>query len=136
MNNYFGNNSNENNLNYINPYSSGEFYMSYIPMIPVIPPVFMPRQRQLTPPGPPPDQISEAEMQSQLAKSSGIKSVNQKSIRPCLFRFVYIWPKRGKGFWSWLTYVGKKSVSGYRWYRRRWVYFGMDLKEIKSFICK
>lgn len=62
-------------------------------------------------------------------------AIDQGAIRPCLRRFVYIWPRRGKGFWSWLTFVGPRSVSGFRWDRNTWRYFGMDLREISSFKC-
>ena len=62
-------------------------------------------------------------------------AIDQGAIRPCLFRLVYIWPRRGRGFWAWLTFVGPRSVSGFRWYRNTWRYFGMDLREISSFQC-
>jgi hypothetical protein len=61
--------------------------------------------------------------------------VDSGAIKPCVFRFVYIWPRRGNGFWAWLTFVGRRSVSGFRWERNRWVYFGMDLRDIRSFQC-
>lgn len=63
------------------------------------------------------------------------KFVESSSLRPCRFKFVYIWPRRGAGFWAWLINVGRRSISGYRWSRGRWAYFGMDLREIDSFIC-
>ena len=62
-------------------------------------------------------------------------AIDQGAIRPCLFRLVYIWPRRGSGFWAWLTFVGPRSVSGFRWNRNTWRYFGMDLREISSFQC-
>jgi hypothetical protein len=62
-------------------------------------------------------------------------SVDPGAIRPCIFRLVYIWPRRGRGFWAWLTFVGPRSVSGFRWDRNTWRYFGMDLREISSFQC-
>jgi len=62
-------------------------------------------------------------------------SIDQGAIRPCLFRMVYIWPRRGSGFWAWLTFVGPRSISGFRWNRNSWRYFGMDLREISSFQC-
>ena len=65
----------------------------------------------------------------------GIQAVDPGSIRPCTFRFVYIWPTRGRGFWAWLTFVGRRSASGFRWNGRRWVYFGIDLRRIESFVC-
>lgn len=61
--------------------------------------------------------------------------VEQGAIGPCVFRFVYIWPRRGSGFWAWLTFVGRRSVSGFRWTGRSWRYFGMDLRDIRSFQC-
>lgn len=62
-------------------------------------------------------------------------AIDQGAIRPCLFRLVYIWPRRGRGFWAWLTFVGPRSVSGFRWERNTWRYFGMDLRNISSFQC-
>jgi hypothetical protein len=62
-------------------------------------------------------------------------AVDPGAIRPCRNSFVYIWPRRGNGFWAWLTFVGPKSVAGFRFYRNRWSYFGMDLREISSFSC-
>ena len=62
-------------------------------------------------------------------------AVDQGSIRPCLFKFVYIWPRRGRGFWSWIVFVGPRSISGFRWDRNNWRYFGMDLRNINSFQC-
>jgi len=62
-------------------------------------------------------------------------AIDQGAIRPCLRRFIYIWPRRGRGFWAWLTFVGPRSISGFRWDRNTWRYFGMDLREISSFQC-
>jgi hypothetical protein len=63
------------------------------------------------------------------------QAVDSGAIRPCIYRFVYIWPRRGRGFWAWLVFVGPRSVSGFRWYRNTWRYFGMDLRNISSFQC-
>lgn len=65
----------------------------------------------------------------------GVKFVDPGAIRPCTFRFIYIWPRRGRGFWAWLTFVGPRSVAGFRWTGNSWRYFGMDLREITSFQC-
>ncbi len=65
----------------------------------------------------------------------GIMAVDPGSIRRCLYRFVFIWPERGRGFWAYLVFVGPRSVAGWRWNGRRWVYFGMDLRRIESFKC-
>ncbi|MBZ9607514.1 hypothetical protein G9F73_006750 [Clostridium estertheticum] len=62
-------------------------------------------------------------------------AIDPGAIRPCLYRFVYIWPRRERGFWAWLTFVGPRSISGFRWNRNRWRFFGMDLRNINSFQC-
>ena len=62
-------------------------------------------------------------------------AVDPGAIRPCRFRFVYIWPTRGRAFWAWLTFVGPTSAAGFRWTGFNWVYFGMDLTDISSFQC-
>lgn len=70
-------------------------------------------------------------------KAGGIstKAVDTGSIRPCLFRFTYIWQTNRRSYWTFLTYVGRKSIAGWRWMRFRWVYFGLDLRKIDSFYC-
>lgn len=104
-------------------------YMPYIQFIPMPSPIYMTRQHGNMPPGPPPLNAKPPETSPQL------KAVDPGSIKRCLFRFVYIWPRRGRGFWAWLTHVSRRSVSGYRWHRGRWVYFGMGLNQIESFMC-
>ena len=66
---------------------------------------------------------------------AGVKAVDPGAIRRCLHRFVFIWPERGRGFWAYLVFVGPRSIAGWRWNGRRWVYFGMDLRRIESFVC-
>ncbi|WP_010236689.1 hypothetical protein [Clostridium arbusti] len=91
------------------------------------------------PSGPPPSSIPAQPQQFHSAGGPGgpqVMAVDPGSIRPCLFRFVYIWPRRGRGFWAWLTFVGRRSASGFRWNGRRWIYFGIDLREIQSFECR
>jgi hypothetical protein len=73
--------------------------------------------------------------QMNAAGGPSVKAIDPGAIRPCTYRFVYIWPKRGRGFWAWLTYVGRRSASGFRWNGFRWVYFGMDLRSIDHFQC-
>lgn len=62
-------------------------------------------------------------------------AIDSGAIRPCRNRYVYIWLRNGESFWAWLNYVGRRSVSGWRWNGRRWVFFGTDLRRIDSFIC-
>jgi len=61
--------------------------------------------------------------------------VSPGSIRPCRFQFVFIWPTFGNPFWAWLINVDRRSIAGFRWNGRRWVYFGMDLRRIAMFEC-
>ncbi len=70
-------------------------------------------------------------------KAAGVQpfAVSQASIRPCRFQFVYIWPTTGRPFWAWLINVDRRSIAGFRWNGRRWVYFGMDLRRIAMFEC-
>lgn len=63
------------------------------------------------------------------------KSVHASDIKRCLFKYIYIWPKKGRSYWAWLTYVGKKYVSGFRWNGHHWIYFRIELKKIDNFVC-
>ena len=85
------------------------------------------------PPSSPPN-FTPPQPQSQQIGATPL-AVDPGAIRPCAYRFVYIWPRRGRGFWAWLTFVGPRSVAGFRWDRYRWRYFGMDLRDISSFQC-
>jgi|GEM_PF-572288 len=63
------------------------------------------------------------------------KAIDPGAIRPCRFRFSYIWLRNGNSFWAYITFVGRTSISGFRWNGRRWIFFGMDLRRIESFTC-
>jgi hypothetical protein len=91
-----------------------------------------PQGPQGQPPSAPPNFTPE---EPQAQQFGATPFVDQGAIKPCVFRFVYIWPRRGNGFWAWLTFVGRRSVSGFRWSGNRWRYFGMDLRDIRSFRC-
>ncbi len=89
------------------------------------------RQQQGPPTAPPPNftpQLSDVPEVSLMAVDPG-------AISPCVNRLSYIWLKNGQSFWAYLVYVGRTSASGWRYRGGRWVYFGIDLKEIQSFIC-
>lgn len=88
----------------------------------------------MPPMGPPPAMIP-SKQKSMTKFGPQTQFVDPGSLRPCLFRYVYIWPRRGRGFWAWLTQIGRRSASGFRWNGHRWVYFGIDLREIQSFTC-
>ncbi|CAM5410407.1 hypothetical protein SAFG77S_07684 [Streptomyces afghaniensis] len=69
--------------------------------------------------------------QSQASTST----VESMSIRPCIFRFTYIWLENGKGFWFFPTLIGRHSISGYRWQKKYWIYYRTDTNRIRSFQC-
>lgn len=102
----------------------------------MVPPPGFPQGPQGPQSGPtaPPPGFTPQEPQAQQFGAQTF-SVDPGAIKPCLFRNIYIWPRRGNGFWAWLTFVGRRSVSGFRWQGNRWVYFGMDLRDIRSFQC-
>jgi hypothetical protein len=63
-------------------------------------------------------------------------AVDPGGIRRCMYRFTYIWLIDGRSFWFYPVFLGRNSVAGWRWSRRRgWVYFGIDLRQIRSFQC-
>lgn len=63
-------------------------------------------------------------------------AVDPGGIRRCMYRFTYIWLIDGRSFWFYPIFLGRTSVAGWRWSRRRgWVYYGMDLRQIRSFQC-
>ena len=94
-----------------------------------------------TPPsGPPPNFIpSEAQATTFGAGPGGGVSafaIDAGAIFPCRFRFTYIWLNNGRSFWSYIVFVGRNSIAGWRYTGRRWVYFGIDLRRIRSFYCR
>ena len=93
------------------------------------PPAGVPGQ-QGPPQGPPPPFIPQRR-----DDGISIRAVDPGSIRPCLFRYVYIWLENGRQFWAWLVFVGPRSVAGWRWTGFNWVFFGTDLENISSFVC-
>lgn len=93
---------------------------------------------QGAPATPPPNFTpSKAQAQSLGAPGGGVSTyaVDAGSLRPCRFRFVYLWLRNGNAFWAYLTFVGRNSISGFRWTGRRWVYFGIDTRRIDFFVC-
>lgn len=99
----------------------------------MVPPPHLPQGPHGGPPSGPPNFTPPLPLA--LQHGAAPLAVDPGAIRPCIFRFVYIWPRRGSGFWAWITFVGPRSVSGFRWNRRTWRYFGMDLRNISSFQC-
>lgn len=68
---------------------------------------------------------------------SGVSAtaVSPNSIRFCLYKYTYIWERSGRNYWAFLLNVDRRSVSGFRWTGRNWIYFGLDLRRIDSFVC-
>lgn len=96
---------------------------------PSFPPSFPPGgQQQGAPTSPPPSFVPQRQ-------NVGIFAVDPGSIRGCLFRFTYVWLNNGNSFWLYPIYVGRRSISGYRWNGFRWTYYGTDLERISSFQC-
>lgn len=81
------------------------------------------------PMGPPPHTIPKKTM------GAGVYAVDPGAIRPCMYEYIYVWLKNGQGFWMYPTYIGPRSISGYRWADYGWVYAGFDLDYIESFYC-
>ncbi|RLQ97482.1 hypothetical protein [Falsibacillus albus] len=79
------------------------------------------------PSGPPPN--------IQLSQSASLKAVDPGAIKGCRYRYTYIWLRNGQSFWFYPTYVGRQSISGYRWVGYMWIYYGVSLKQISSFQC-
>lgn len=92
------------------------------------------------PKSPPPNYVphkNDAAVQKMGFGQGGIetKAVSSGSIRFCLFKYTYIWEISGRSYWAYLLNVDRRTVSGFRWFRRSWVYFGLDLRRIDSFVC-
>jgi hypothetical protein len=84
---------------------------------------------QQAPTSPPPSFIPQQSQASAFAVDPG-------GIRFCLFRNTYIWLINGNSFWYYPIFVGRTSIAGWRWSRRRgWVFFGVNLRSIASFTC-
>lgn len=101
--------------------------------LPSQPPSFPPGgggQQGGPPSSPPPFFTPQAQQQG-----VSVFAVDPGAIRGCLFRFTYIWLDNGRSFWFYPTFVGRNSVSGWRWSRFRWVYYGTDLRRINNFQC-
>lgn len=62
-------------------------------------------------------------------------AVDPGGIRRCMFRYTYVWLRGFQEFWFYPIFVGRSSVSGWRWTGFRWVYFGISLRQIQSFTC-
>ena len=100
-------------------------------LVPMGPPPGPPGQgSQAGAPTAPPPSFVPAETQQ-----VGAFAVDPGSIRGCLFRYTYVWLRNRQQFWYFPTFVGRTSVSGWRWNGFSWVFFGVSLRQIQSFTC-
>ncbi|NTU27380.1 hypothetical protein HPX95_14530 [Bacillus tequilensis] len=88
------------------------------------------------PQGPPPSQIP-AKPQKPQGPQGAVLLVEPVTIRPCLFRFTYVWLTNGRSFWFYPITLGRRSVGGFYWdaSRRRWIYFALDTNLIDVVSC-
>ena len=75
-------------------------------------------QGQSGPPSSPPPSFVPAQTQQ-----VGAFAVDPGSIRRCLFRFTYVWLRNRQQFWYYPVFVGRQSISGFRWNGFMWVFF-------------
>ncbi|RKD26539.1 hypothetical protein SAMN02745883_02089 [Caminicella sporogenes DSM 14501] len=113
-------------------YDQSDFLYRRPPRPPLVrPPFAAPGGSTEAPTSPPPPFTPE--------RPVGVLAVDPGAIRPCKYRFVYLWLKDGREFWAYLVFVGRRSVAGFKWVgcRRwgRWVYFGTDIRNIEHFEC-
>ena len=67
--------------------------------------------------------------------SPALRAVDPGAIGGCLYSFVYLWLNNSQEFWFFPTFVGRRSMAGYRWMHNRWVYMGFDLRMVDAFFC-
>ncbi|MGD6801386.1 transporter [Rossellomorea aquimaris] len=95
-------------------------------------------QGQQAPAGPPPA-FTPTQATAQTLSTGGqgpsAFAVDPGAIRGCLFRYTYLWLTSGQSFWFYPTFIGRQSISGFRWTGFRWVFYGTDLRRVRSFKC-
>ncbi|MDQ6597764.1 hypothetical protein [Bacillus salipaludis] len=82
------------------------------------------------PPTSPPPSVVPQQMHQ-----AGAYAVDPGSMIRCLHRYTYVWLRGREQFWFYPTFIGRNSVSGYRWTGQRWVNYGISLRQIQSFTC-
>lgn len=82
-------------------------------------------------PPPPPPTFTPQMQQATISPTA----VDPGAISGCRGRYTYMWLRNGDNFWFYPTFVGRNSVSGYRWNGWFWMYAGVDLRQITSFTC-
>ncbi|TCP58116.1 hypothetical protein EV586_102567 [Tumebacillus sp. BK434] len=62
-------------------------------------------------------------------------AVSAPSLRPCLYRFTYVWLRGGGSFWFYPVFLDRRTVAGFRWNGFSWSYLGLNLNRIEYFQC-
>ncbi|MCC3378049.1 transporter [Paenibacillus farraposensis] len=62
-------------------------------------------------------------------------AIDPAAMSGCLFRYTFIWLRNGERFWMYPVFIGRTSVSGFRWNGFFWTFFGIDTNRIVSFSC-
>ncbi|WP_339149477.1 MULTISPECIES: hypothetical protein [unclassified Sutcliffiella] len=88
------------------------------------------------PPGPPPSS-PPPQTAASLGAPGGptVFAVDPGAFYGCLYRYTWVRLNSGEQFWFYPTFIGRRSVAGYRWFFFTWVYFGIDTNRIRSFQC-
>ena len=68
-------------------------------------------------------------------RAPGLRAVDPGAISRCLYSNTYVWLNNRQEFWFFPTFIGRRSIAGFRWMNRRWVYMGFSLNMIDSFFC-
>lgn len=98
---------------------------------------FMPFPGPPGPPGPsgPIGQQPPTSPPPQFEPQMAPYAVDPGAISRCLYRNTFVWLRNRDRFWYYPTFVGRRSVAGYRFFGGRWRYYGIDLRQISSFTC-
>ena len=95
----------------------------------------MGQQPPLQPPPSFTPSLSEAQTLQGGVGGPSTYAVDSGAFRGCLYRYTYVWLRNGRSFWFYPTYIGRRSVAGYRWNGFRWDYIGFDTTRVVAFRC-
>lgn len=77
------------------------------------------------PVGPPPDFTPK--------KTPDLYKTELSAISGAKGKFTYIWLKDGRSFWVYIINAGRNSITGYKWNKFGWIFYGISLKNLESF---
>src|SRR5690606_23913359 len=69
------------------------------------------------------------------AGGPSVLAVDPGSFQGCLRRLTLVRLTNGRRFWFFPTFIGRRSVAGFRWFSRtqQWRYTGFDTETVQSF---